>query len=106
MIEPAPLVARTDRRRRRWRRLHGLVSGSVGALALGTAVYLGVTAPATSPVQAAAPAQAAQAAPAAPAAGGTQAQTANGAGTAADPDRGGRDDGGRVGQVRAGRGHR
>jgi hypothetical protein len=40
--------------RRRWRGLNALLSGSVGALVVTTAIYLGVTGPATSPVSPAA----------------------------------------------------
>ena len=45
------LGARSDSRRRWWRRLSRVVSGTLGVAAVGGAVYLGVTGPLVSPVQ-------------------------------------------------------
>lgn len=50
--------------RRRWRALHALLSGTLGALVVTTAIYLGVTGPATSPVSPAAAAVTSNGAPA------------------------------------------
>ena len=50
--------------RRRWRGLNALLSGAVGALVVTTAIYLGVTGPATSPVTPAAAAVTTDGAPA------------------------------------------
>jgi hypothetical protein len=60
------LGRRTAARQQRWRRLSRIVSGSLGAAAVGGAVYLGVTGPAVSPVQPGAAEAAAAAAPAQP----------------------------------------
>jgi hypothetical protein len=59
------LNRRTAVRRRRWRTLSRVASGSLGAAAVAGALYLGVTAPPVSPVQPAAAAAPAEAAPAA-----------------------------------------
>lgn len=77
---------RAARRSSRWRRLNRTLSVGVGALAVGSGIYLGVTGPSTSPVQSAA-APATTTAPAAPATG-TGAGTAGG--TADVPVDGGR----------------
>jgi hypothetical protein len=89
------LDARVARRRNRWRRLNRTLSAGVGALAVGTGIYLGVTGPSSSPVLPGA-APAATAAPSAPAAGtaaGTGAGADTGAGTTIAPADGGRDRG-------------
>lgn len=76
------LDERTTSRRRRWRRLTSIVSGSLTLIAVGGAVYLGATGPLVSPVQPPAPPAAAAADPA-------------GAGGAVDTDRDQEDRGGR-----------
>jgi hypothetical protein len=57
------LNERTVVRMRRWRRLSGLVSGSLAVAAVGGAVYLGATGPLVSPVQPPVVASVADAAP-------------------------------------------
>lgn len=83
------LHARVSRRGKRWHRINRLLSAGVGALAVGAAIVLGVTAPDTSPVQpAAAPAAAA------PAPGTDQGATdpaPDAVDRGRDGDRGGRD---------------
>jgi hypothetical protein len=93
------LHIRTDRRRRRWRRLNTMISGGIGILAIGGAVSLGLGAPSTSPVVPAAAAAAPQVA-AGTAGSGASADVAD------DRGDGGRGRGARAGMIGFDRPHR